>query len=66
MNINTTPIRPESDADIKLLTTESEIDGYTTIRVSNFESDDAIRLSGDYPQNYVDIPKFNLSEIIDY
>ena len=64
ININTTPIRPESDADIKLLTTESEIDGDTTIRVSNFESDDAIRLSGDYPQNYVDIPKFNLSEII--
>ena len=64
VNIDTQPILTDSVVDINLQTTESETEGDTTIRVSNFTSNDVITLFGDYPQNYVDIPKFDLSEII--
>ena len=38
--------------------------GGETFAVSNITQDGYIRLSGKYPQNYIDVPKYNLSDII--
>tara|TARA_B110000902_G_scaffold21927_1_gene24526 strand:+ start:620 stop:1600 length:981 start_codon:yes stop_codon:yes gene_type:complete len=64
VNMGTTPILPESEEDINLRKTQSKKDGDTTIRVGNFVANDVIRLYGDYQQNYVDIPQFDLSKLI--
>lgn len=34
------------------------------VKISNFEEDGTIRITGDYSQNYVDFPKYDLSPLV--
>jgi len=62
ISINSTPIPAITPSNINLR--RGIIDGDTvTIKVGDFESSDVITLYGDYQQNSVDIPKFDLSKI---
>jgi len=50
-----------SISDIRLVDDDNGEPIY--IKVSNFSENGAIRITGDYPQNYVDFPKYDLSPL---
>ena len=59
------PITPSKKPASKNIREQLNDDGEILKQiVGNFEEDGFIRLSGKYPQNYVDIPKYDLSKII--
>lgn len=56
----TPPVKPSSK-NIRQRIVEDEIQKQV---VGNFEKNGSIRLSGEFPQNYVDVPTYDLSKII--